>query len=430
LTAALRRSFDSLQVPNYRRYFAGQIVSLSGNWMQTVAEIWLVLSLTNSGVAVGLTTALQFLPMLLVGAWGGLLADRFPKRRLLMTTQAVMALPALALFAVSSTDVVTPLMVYGLVFARGAVNAVDNPTRQSFVIEMVGSGRVVNAVSLNSVLVHSARIIGPALAGVLIATVGVEPCFAINAATFGAMIFALWRMQPEELRAAPQVGREPGAVRAGLRHVATTPRLAVPLALMAVVGTLGYNFQTVLPLLARFSFGGGASVYAALVSAMAVGSVAGALATGARGHTSASVIAGAALGFGVLSLLAAGAPTLTLELPVLAMLGAATVTFAASVNSYLQLEVRPDMRGRVMALYSIVFLGSTAVGGPIAGWLSEAFDPRVALILAGVSGLSAAWAARTALARVERELPPRSRTPARPPARQEPVSDEHETLVA
>jgi MFS family permease len=368
--------------------------------------------------------------MLLVGAWGGLLADRFPKRRLLMTTQAVMALPALALFAVTSTDVVTPLMVYGLVFARGAVNAVDNPTRQSFVIEMVGSGRVVNAVSLNSVLVHSARIIGPALAGVLIATVGVEPCFAINATTFGAMIFALWRMQPEELRAAPQVGREPGAVRAGLRHVATTPRLAVPLALMAVVGTLGYNFQTVLPLLARFSFGGGASVYAALVSAMAVGSVAGALATGARGHTSASLIAGAALGFGILSLLAAGAPTLTLELPVLALLGAATVTFAASVNSYLQLEVRPDMRGRVMALYSIVFLGSTAVGGPIAGWLSEAFDPRVALILAGVSGLSAAWAARTALARVEREQLPRSRTPARPPARQGPVSDEHETFVA
>ena len=430
MTAALRRSFDSLQVPNYRRYFAGQIVSLSGNWMQTVAEIWLVLSLTGSGVAVGLTTALQFLPMLLVGAWGGLLADRFPKRSLLIVTQAVMALPALALFAVTSTGVVTPLIVYALVFARGAVNAVDNPTRQSFVIEMVGSGRVVNAVSLNSVLVHSARIIGPALAGLLIATVGVEPCFAINAATFGAMILALWRMQPEQLRAAPQVGREPGAVRAGLRHVAATPRLAVPLALMAVVGTLGYNFQTVLPLLARFSFGGGASVYAALVSAMAVGSVAGALATGARGRTSASVIAGAALGFGALSLLAAAAPTLALELPVLALLGAATVTFAASVNSYLQLEVRADMRGRVMALYSIVFLGSTAIGGPIAGLLSEAFDPRVALVLAGVSGLSAAWAARTALARVEREQPPRSGTPARSPVCEEPLTDEHEALVA
>jgi MFS family permease len=428
LTAALRRSFDSLQVPNYRRYFVGQIVSLSGNWMQTVAEIWLVLSLTDSGVAVGLTTALQFLPILLFGAWGGLLADRFAKRRLLIVTQALMALPAIALFVLSSAGVVTVAMVYALVFARGTVNAVDNPTRQSFVIEIVGTGRVVNAVSLNSVLVHSARIIGPALAGVLIATVGVEPCFAINAATFGAMIFALWRMEPGELRPAPQVPRERGAVRSALRHVAATPRLAVPLALMAIVGALGYNFQTILPLLARFSFGGGATVYAALVSAMAIGSVAGALVTGARGRTSASVIAGAALAFGVLSLLAAGAPTLALELPVLALLGAATVTFAASVNSYLQLEVRPDMRGRVMALYSIVFLGSTPIGGPIAGWLSEAFDPRVALVLAGVSGLSAAWAARTALARVEREHPPRAES-LRDVA-EEPLTKEQEFLVA
>ena len=428
MTAALRRSFDSLQVPNYRRYFVGQIVSLSGNWMQTVAEIWLVLSLTNSGVAVGLTTALQFLPILLFGAWGGLLADRFAKRRLLIVTQALMVLPALALFALSSAGVVTVAMVYALVFARGSVNAVDNPTRQSFVIEIVGTGRVVNAVSLNSVLVHSARIIGPALAGVLIATVGVEPCFAINAATFGAMIFALWRMEPGSLRPAPQVPRERGAVRSALRHVAATPRLAVPLALMAIVGALGYNFQTILPLLARFSFGGGATVYAALVSAMAVGSVAGALVTGARGRTSASVIAGAALAFGVLSLLAAGAPTLALELPVLALLGAATVTFAASVNSYLQLEVRPDMRGRVMALYSIVFLGSTPIGGPIAGWLSEAFDPRVALVLAGVSGLSAAWAARTALARVEREHPPRARS--HRDVAEEPLTEEQEALAA
>jgi MFS family permease len=430
LTAALRRSFDSLQVPNYRRYFWGQIVSLSGNWMQTVAEIWLVLSLTDSGVAVGLTTALQFLPMLLFGAWGGLLADRFSKRRVLIITQAVMALPALALFAVSSAGVVTVGMVYAIVFARGAVNAVDNPTRQSFAIEMVGADRVVNAVSLNSVLIHCARIVGPALAGLLIATVGVEPCFLINAATFGVMILALRGMNPEALAAGPRVPRERGAVRAGLRHVRATPQLAVPLALMALVGTLGYNFITVLPLLAKFSFGGGAMVYAALVSSMAVGSVVGALAIGARGRTSASVITASALGFGVLSLLAAGAPNLALELPVLALLGAATVTFAASINSYLQLEVRPDMRGRVMALYSIVFLGSTPIGGPIAGWLSEAFEPRVALVLAGVAGLSAAWAARTVLARVEREQPTRARTAARRPAPEEQVTDEHEALVA
>jgi MFS family permease len=418
LTAALRRSFDSLQVPNYRRYFWGQIVSLSGNWMQTVAELWLVLSLTGSGIAVGLTTALQFLPMLLFGAWGGLLADRFSKRRVLLVTQAVMALPALALFAISSAGLVTPLAVYAIVFARGAVNAVDNPTRQSFAIEMVGADRVVNAVSLNSVLIHTARIVGPGLAGILIATVGVEPCFAINAATFGVMIVALWGMDPRALEPGPRAPREPGAVRAGLRHVAATPELAVPLALMALVGTLGYNFITVLPLLARFSFGGGALVYASLVSAMAAGSVVGALATGARGRTDASVIATAALAFGVLSLLAAAAPTLALELPVLALLGAATVTFAASVNSYLQLEVRPDMRGRVMALYSIVFLGSTPIGGPLAGWLSQALDPRAALVMAGVAGLCAAWAAYSALTRVERGEPAeftfRSPNPHRP----------------
>jgi MFS family permease len=430
VTAALRRSFDSLHVPNYRRYFVGQIVSLSGNWMQTVAELWLILSLTNSGVAVGLTTALQFLPILLFGAWGGLLADRIPKRRLLIVTQALMALPALALFAVSASGMVTPLIVYALVFARGAVNSVDNPTRQSFVIEMVGSRRVVNAVSLNSVLVHSARIVGPGLAGVLIATVGVTPCFAINAATFGVMILALWRMQPELLGAAPGAVREPGAVRAALRHVTATPRLAVPLALMALVGTLGYNFQTVLPLLARFSFGGGPAVYAALVSAMAVGSVGGALATGARGHTSARLIAAAALAFGVVSLVAAGAPSLALELPVLALLGAATVTFAASINSYLQLEVRPDMRGRVMALYSIVFLGSTPIGGPIAGWLSQAYDPRVALVMAGISGLAAAWAAHTALARVERENPARIHATRQRSGHEEARTDEHEMLIA
>jgi MFS family permease len=401
VTAALRRSFDSLNVPNYRRYFAGQLVSLSGNWMQMVAELWLVLSITGSGVAVGLTTALQFLPILLFGAWGGLLADRVPKRGLLMVTQGLMALPALALFALSLAGAITPAVVYALVFARGAVNSVDNPTRQSFVIEMVGSGRVVNAVSLNSVLVHSARIAGPALAGVLIATVGVEPCFALNAATFAVMIAALSRMDATALRPAPRAGRERGAVLAALRHVSRTPRLGVPLALMALVGTLGYNFQTILPLLARFSFDGGAGVYAALVSAMGAGSVVGALATGARGRTGPPLIAASALGFGVLALLAAGAPSLAFELPVLALLGAAAVTFAASINSYIQLEVEPQMRGRVMALYSIVFLGSTPIGGPLAGWLSQAFDPRVALALAGVSGLSAAWAARVALVRAE-----------------------------
>jgi MFS family permease len=404
MSAAVRRSFGSLSVPNYRRYFAGQVISLSGNWMQTVAALWLILSLTGSGVAVGMTTALQFLPMLLFGAWGGLLADRFPKRRLLIVTQTLMALPAIGLFAVTEAGVVSPWMVYLAVLAMGAVNAVDNPTRQSFVIEMVGPDRVVNAVSLNSVIVQSARIVGPAIAGLVIAAVGVGPCFALNAVTFAAMIAALWAMDPSQLRSAPPAGREPGAIRAGLRYVRRTPSLAVPLALMALVGVFGFNFQVVLPLLARFSFDGGPGVYAALVSAMGVGSVAGALVTGARGRTGPRLIAAAALAFGASALLAAVMPALALEIPMLALLGAAAVTFAASINSTLQLAVEPAMRGRVMALYSVVFLGSNPIGGPLTGWLSQAYDPRVALLLAAIAGLSAAWAAHACFARIERHV--------------------------
>ena len=399
MSRALRRSFNSLEVPNYRRYFAGQLISLSGTWMQTVAALWLILTLTDSGVAVGLTTALQFLPMLLIGAWGGLLADRIPKRRLLIATQALMAIPALGLFAVTATGVVTPWMVYLAVFAMGAVNAVDNPTRQSFVYEMVGPNRVVNAVSLNSVIVQMARIVGPALAGILIAAFGVVPCFGLNALTFIAMIAALWGMDPRGLHTEPVVPRAPGAIRAALRYVARTPELAVPLALMALVGTLGFNFQVVLPLLARFSFDGGATTYAAMVSAMAVGSIVGALVTGHHGRTGPRLIAGGALAFGVLGLLSASMPVLALELPMLALLGAAAVTFAATINSTLQLAVSPEMRGRVMALYSVVFLGSTPIGGPLTGWLAETYDPRVTLLLAGASGLFAAWAARVSYAR-------------------------------
>ncbi len=400
MSAAVRRSFGSLSVPNYRRYFFGQLVSLSGNWMQALASVWLVLTLTHSGFAIGLTTALQFLPMLLIGAWGGLLADRFPKRDLLIVTQLLMALPAIGLLAVSAAGVVTPWMVYLAAFSRGAVNAVDNPTRQSFVIEMVGPDRVVNAVSLNSVLVQSARIVGPALAGVLIATVGVVPCFAVNIASFAAMIVALWGMDAAKLGAAPVAGREPGAIRAGLRYVRRTPELAVPLGLMALVGTFGFNFQVVLPLLAAFSFDGGAGAYAALVGAMGIGSVLGALVVGSHGRTGPRLIAAAALAFGASAALAAAMPALALEIPVLALLGAAAVTFAAGINSTLQLAVEPAMRGRVMALYSVVFLGSAPIGGPLAGWLSEAYDPRVALLLAALAGFSAAWAGHVSLSRL------------------------------
>jgi MFS family permease len=400
LTTALRRSFNSLEVPNYRRYFAGQVISLSGNWMQNVTALWLILTLTNSGFAVGLTTALQFLPMLLFGAYGGLLADRIPKRQLLFITQTLMMIPAAGLFLVTAFHVEAPWMIYIAVFLFGVINSVDNPTRQSFVIEMVGQDRLVNAVSLNSVIIEVARIVGPAIAGLLIATVGVVPCFAINLLTFAAMLGALWSMDPRALHAPPPANRKPGAVREGLRHVRNTPGLAVPLALMALVGTFGFNFQVVLPLLAKFSFGGGAGSFALLVSAMGVGSIIAALFNGQRGETGGRVIAAASLAFGIAALLAAAMPDLILEAVMLAALGGAAVVFVSSVNSTIQLAVSPEMRGRVMALFSVVFLGSTPIGGPLTGWLAEAYDPRVALVLAGVSGLGAAWAARIAFGRL------------------------------
>lgn len=406
MTAALRRSFDSLEVPNYRRYFVGQVISLSGNWMQNVTAIWLVLSLTNSGFAVGLTTALQFLPMLLFGAYGGLLADRFPKRQLLFVTQSLMMIPALVLFLITAFHVEEPWMIYACVFGVGLVNCVDNPTRQSFIVEMVGSDRLVNAVSLNSVIIETARIIGPAVAGLIIAGFGVVPCFGVNLLTFVAMIAALWSMDPRALSAPPPAVRKPGAIREGLRHVRNTPELAVPLALMALVGTLGFNFQVALPLLAKFSFGGGAGSYAVLVCSMGVGSITAAVVNGNRGQTGAKVIAAASLAFGIAALLASAMPNLVFEAITLAALGAAAVIFVASINSTIQLAVSAEMRGRVMALFSIVFLGSTPIGGPLTGWLAEAYDPRLPLVMAGISGLLAAWAARVVFTRLSERAEP------------------------
>jgi MFS family permease len=256
---------------------------------------------------------------------------------------------------------------------------------------------VVNAVSLNSVIVHSARIVGPALAGLLIAAAGVAPCFLLNAATFAVMIAALHRMEVAELRTPRPAERERGALRAALRYVRATPALALPLAMMALVGTLGFNFQVLLPLLAKSSFDGGPRTYGLLVSAMGVGAIAGALAAGARGRVSMRLLIAASAAFGGFTLLAAAAPTLWFELAALVLVGAASVTFAAGVNSSLQLSVDPVMRGRVMALYSVVFLGSTPIGAPIAGLLSEAAGPRAGLLLGAIAALAAAGIAAAAL---------------------------------
>ena len=399
MTAALRRSVSSLTVPNYRRYFAGQVVSVSGNWMQIVAEMWLILKLTGSGTAVGVVAALQFAPILLFGAFGGMLADRVPKRKLLMVTQSAMVAPALSLLALYATGTVEPWMVFALVFLRGTINSIDNPTRQSFAIEMVGSDRVVNAVSLNSVIVHASRIAGPAVAGIVISLWGVGPCFALNAASFVAMLLALHAMNPDELETPPVVSRERGALRAALRYVWATPALRVPLLMMALVGTLSFNFLVILPLLASFSFDAPASGYALLMTAMGVGSVVGALVAGARGRVSNRLLMVSSAVFGSLILAVAVAPTIELAAVALVPLGAASVTFAAGVNSALQLAVSPEMRGRVMALYSMVFLGSAPIGGPLSGWLAETWSPRLALVVGGAAALVAAVGARAVLAR-------------------------------
>ena len=389
MSAAVRRSLASFAVPNFRRYFAGLFTSIAGNWMQIVAELWLILTLTGSGVLVGVATALQFTGILLLGAWGGALADRFDKRRLLMLTQAVMAVPALAMLVLWSAGLVTAPIVLALIAIRGAAMAVDVPLRQSFVIEVVGRGRLVNAVNLNGVLIQGGRIVGPAIAGVIIALWGVGPVFAINVATFGVMIAALSAMDPSQLVERPAApGR--GGVREAIRYVARTPELRLPLLMTAVLGTLGFNFHVILPLLARFSFDGEVTSYSALLVSMAVGAIAGALVNGARGRTGPEIVAAAALAFGLAALLAAAAPTLPLEMLALLLLGAAAVTFSAAVISGLQLASDPTMRGRVMALFSIVFFGSTPIGGPLAGWLGEVASPRAALLLGALAGLGVA----------------------------------------
>ncbi len=290
-------------------------------------------------------------------------------------------------------------MVYGLVLARGTVTAIDNPARQAFVMEMVGAERVVNAVALNSVIVHSARIVGPAVAGVLIALIGVAACFAVNAATFLVMIAALRLMDPALLQRAARVPRSPGQLRAAFAYVRQTPALRIPLGMMVVAGIVSFNFQVLLPLLAADTWHGSAATYATLTASMGVGSVLGALVAGARGSVTPELLVGAAALFGGAELLVALAPSFELQALALVPMGAASVTFAAGVNSSLQLAAAPALRGRVMSLYSIVFLGSTPIGAPLVGWLAEVAGPRSGLFAGAAAAFAAAIYARYAFAR-------------------------------
>ena len=386
-------TFSSLHVRNYRLYFIGQVVSVSGSWMQRVAQSWLVLHLTGSGVALGVASALQFLPILLFGAWAGLVADRMDKRRVLMVTQPLMGFLALILGVLTLTGLVQLWMVFVMALLLGAVTAVDNPARQSFVMELVGRRQVTNAVSLNSAVFTSARVVGPAIAGVLIAVVGTGWCFVVNAASFGAVLTALVAMNAEQLERAQRPSRARGQLMEGLRFVWSRPDLSTPLALLAVVGTLALNFTVILPVLARDTFHGDASTYGTLFSVLGAGSLVGALFTASRREPSVPLLVGALGLFGLFMLGAAAAPTLPLEIAALIPMGLAAVAFQTTTNSLIQLRSEPALRGRVMALYSVVFLGTTPIGAPIVGWVAQHFGPRAGLGLGGTAVLAAALVA-------------------------------------
>lgn len=393
-----RSTFRALRVRNYRLFFAGQIVSVSGTWMQSVAQAWLVLRLTGSGAALGLIIALQTLPILIGGAYGGVIADRVDKRRMLYATQAAAAALALTLGLLTLTGLVQLWMVGGLALGLGLVNMVDIPTRQSFVQEMVGREDLTNAISLNSVIMNGARIVGPALAGVLIATVGIAVCFLVNAASYLAVLAGLWAMRGPELNRVTPGHRSPGQLLEGLRYVWRRPELRTPLLMMAVVGCFAFEFTVSLPLLARFTFHTGAQGFGAMSSVFGVGAVGGGLLTAALGRPTGRRLVLAGLAFGALILLTAMAPTFPLTLALLAATGATGMAFAALANSTIQLSADPGMRGRVMALYAVAFMGSTPIGGPIVGWVGQSISPRAALGLGGVATILAALAAYRSLA--------------------------------
>jgi MFS family permease len=405
LRAGAARTFRSLHIRNYRLFFFGQLVSVTGTWMQQVAQTWLVLNLTDSGVDLGVTVALQFLPMLLFGMWGGLLADRSDKRRLLIATQAAGGLLALVLWALVATDTVVLWHVYVLAFLLGLVTMVDMPTRQSFVIEMVGPGEVPNAVGLNSAMFNTGRILGPAVAGVGIASLGLAPAFLANALSYLVVIGALVAMRPEELFRKAPAPRQRGEVLAGVRYVWAEPTLRSTLFLVAVIGTFGFNFIVILPLLAKFTFEGGAGLYSVFTSVMSLGSLIGALAAAGREAPSRRMLVGAAAAFGVLMLATAAAPTALVAGVLLVGVGLAVMLFLATANTILQLNSDPAMRGRVMAFYGLLFLGSTPVGGPLLGWIAEHWGPRVGLAMGGTFSLVAALAAVSAI-RIRRRTGP------------------------
>jgi len=385
-----RDTFRSLHNPNYRLYFIGQTVSVSGTWMQQLAQVWLILQLTDkNGTAVGLVTAFQFLPMLLLGSWGGVLADRFDKRKLLFGTQIAAGILALALGIIVSAGAAAVWNVYLMSVLLGFVNVIDNPARQTFVLEMVGREDLPNAVSLNSVVMNSSRIVGPAIGATLIGLFGLAPCFYINAASYVAVIVALSMMDTSLLHRLPTVERAKGQIREGLRYAWSERMVRTPLLMKASV-----------PITATKTFGTGIGGTGALLSTMGAGAVLGGLSVASRRGVSYRRLITLSMLMGVSILAAAAAPTLATEFVAIFAVGATAFAFIATANTTIQLTAAPEMRGRVMALYAIAFLGSTPIGGPIVGWVSQQFGPRAGFALGGIAAIVATAAAGWSIARM------------------------------
>lgn len=392
--------FSSLKVRNYRLFFLGQVVSNIGTWMQRIAQDWLVLSLTGSATAVGVTTALQFLPMLLFGLYGGVLVDRFPKRRTLLITQTAMGLTGIALALLTLSGHVQVWHVYVAAFAVGLATVVDNPARQSFVAEMVGPEQLQNAVSLNSANFQSARLVGPAVAGVMITGVGTGWAFLFNGLSFVAPLAGLLLMRARELHPVKRAPRGKGQLREGLHYVAGRPELIWTIALVGFIGTFGFNFPVYLSAFADDVFHAGAGSYSLFNTLMAVGSLAGALLAARRGTSRQRILIGAAVAFGAAEVAAAFAPSLWLFALFMIPIGMFGMTVNVTANTGIQMSTDPEMRGRVMALYMMVFLGGSPVGAPIAGWITDKYGVRAGLAVGGAIALLAAVVIGLILTRV------------------------------
>ncbi|MFD5802408.1 MFS transporter [Streptomyces sp. NPDC048171] len=392
--------FASLKVRNYRLFFMGQVVSNIGTWMQRIAQDWLVLSLTGSSAAVGITTALQFLPMLLFGLYGGVLVDRLRKRPTLLVTQSAMAVTALFLAVLTLTGHVQVWHVYVAAFAMGLATVVDNPARQSFVSELVGRDQLQNAVSLNSANFQSARLVGPAVAGLMITGVGTGWAFLANGLSFVAPLSCLLLMRARDLHAVQRAPRGKGQLREGLHYVAGRPELIWTITLVGFIGTFGFNFPVFLSAFADDVFDAGAGAYSLFNTLMAVGSLAGALLAARRGTARLRVLIAAAVAFGALEIVAATAPGLWLFALLMIPIGVFSMTVNVTANTSIQMSTDPAMRGRVMALYMMVFLGGSPVGAPIVGWVTDTYGARVGFAAGGAVAATAAVVIGLVLARV------------------------------